>query len=445
MKEVFQRHLRPLDKKAYQILDCQIFQTRHQQARWTVQYVLHLAEPGTGRSQRQWVTGMMCAEDQTRWARMKKRWLWWMRERLRRFAPRRGIVGTSPAFAPFYYIPDLDMLVQVFPYDRQLPALPLLIAGPPTELEPLLLARFGSGDWQTESWDAEPVRYLAEKRATLRLTVRARHVTTGRTEEKRFYAKVYHDEEKGKQTYEVLRTLWENASAGGEGFTVGRLVAYLSDLRALIQEEVTGTSLQDMLHRGDDVTPAVRRVARALAALHLDSMTLSQRRPLQREVNILGKAGELIQGTCPHLKSEIEEIIGTIVAGLEEVPPVPSHCDFLPAHIVFDGDHLVLLDLDEFAGADPLLDVTRLLSPLANAPLRYPLQERDRARMAARAFVQEYFTCAPKTWRTRLPLYYAIAVLKMAGAISRRRASGACDEIETLVGEARDSLAGKVW
>ena len=73
--------------------------------------------------------------------------------------------------------------------------------GPPPELEPLLLARFGPGDWQAEAWDTELVRYLVETRATLRLTARARDTSGGRAEERRFYAKVYHDKEIGEQPY----------------------------------------------------------------------------------------------------------------------------------------------------------------------------------------------------------------------------------------------------
>ena len=55
----------------------------------------------------------------------------------------------STDFEPFFFIPELEMLVQVFPYDHQLPSLPILMAGPPPTLEPLVLARFGEGDRRT--------------------------------------------------------------------------------------------------------------------------------------------------------------------------------------------------------------------------------------------------------------------------------------------------------
>src|SRR5215204_3368159 len=357
MREVFQRHLKPLDGKAYHIRECRIFGIRRQPAlrRFMLQYILRLVDPRTGCERDQWVTGMMYSGWRTRWMLEKLRFqrVW---ERLRRSGPgRESAAEASSTFAPAYYVPELEMLVQMFPYDHRLPALPLLMVGPPPELEPLLLSRFGPGDWQAEAWEAEPVRYRADLRATLRLTVRARDTATGRAAEKRFYVKVYHNE-KGEQAQEALRELWSRAEAGDAGFTVGKPVAYLSSLRVLVQEEVVGTSLKDMLLRGDDVTPAVRKVARTLAALHLSSQVTPRRRPLRREVAIIERAGKLLRWACPHLGPEIEEIVGALVAGLGEVSPAPTHGHLKREHGVLHGDRLALLDLDEFAGADPVLD-----------------------------------------------------------------------------------------
>lgn len=433
MREVFEEHLRPLGEKVYEVQECRIPHVRyHPATRCLLQYILHLREPDTGHKRSQRVTGVMYARGRTR-----KVW-----EKLQQSEPGRETPGAPPAFEPYAYIPRLDMLVQVFPYDHRLPALPLLVAGPPPGLEPLLLDRFGAGDWRAEAWEVETVRYLAESRAILRLTARAREVATGRVEEKRFYAKVYKDDEKGEQTYQVLRALWEQA---GEGFTVGMPIAYLSELRTLIQEEVPGLSLQDMLLRGDEAIPAMRRAARALAALHLDDAVTPQHRYPRGEVTAtLEKQVKALRRACPRLGPDLEKVLGTIVAGLEEVPPAPTHGDLNLRHIMFDGDRLALLDLDDFVWADPVMDVARALAHLAAMTHRFSFP-RDRARAAAQAFVDEYFAHVPETWRMRLPLHYAGALLKMGPSFFRNPKPNSAETVEALIAEAKDSLAGRLW
>jgi tRNA A-37 threonylcarbamoyl transferase component Bud32 len=441
MREVFQGHLRSLGEEAHQVRECEISRIRYRRADCSVQYALRLAEPGTGRERSQLVTGTMFAGGRTRQ-------MW---EKLRRSEPERETPdASSPAFEPFFYIPQLDMLVEVFPYDRELPALPRLVEGPPSELEPLLLARFGPGDWRFEAWDVEPVKYLPERRATLRLTARAREAQTGRAEERRFYAKVYSDGETGERIHRVTRALWEKAGAGGERFTVARPIAYLGDgRRTLIQEEAPGTLLRDrILSLEEDATPAVRKTARALAVLHLDHVVdhvvTPRRTHLQKEVANMERIGELLRPNCPHLGPRIEEIVGAVVAGLEEGVPAPTHGDFKPDNILLDGDRLALLDFDEFTEADPVQDAARFLAHLTAMPLSFALPH-DRARAYARAFAEEYFAHVPEAWRDRLPLHYARNVFKMAPNFLQRPQPGWPDKIEALIEEAEDSLAGRVW
>lgn len=433
----FRKHLQPHGTPAYEIRRCEISHVRRQggRQRCVVQYTLHLAQPGTDRERSQQVTGVMYAGDRTRriWKRVYASY------------PGPGAHCDAATFEPFSYVPELDMLVQVFPHDHRLQALAPLMRGPPPELEPLFLARFGFGDWRIEAWDAEPMRYLPELKATLRLTATAQDGTTGRADERRFYAKLYNHEEKAEQAYEVARTLRAKVGAGHEGFTAARPLAYEKDLRTVFQEEVRGASLQDMLLRGEDAAPAARRTAGALAALHLGDFGVPlPRLHLGDEVSILEKRGKALQRTCPHLGSRIEEVVGAVVAELEEVPLVPVHGDLNLGHVLLDGNRLALIDLDDFAEADPLLDVARVLASFAAVPHRFSLPHGP-ARAAARAFAEEYFSWAPEDRRAGLPARYAGALLKVAGGLFQKRVPGWPEKIEALVGEAEASLRGGIW
>jgi hypothetical protein len=435
MRGVFQRHLRPLNNKAYQVRDCRLSRIRYRRGeRCVLQYTLRLAEADTGSERIQWVTGVMYADDKTR-----RKW-----EKLRLSYPK-DVSEIISTFEPFSFIPELGMLVQVFPYDRRLPTLPLLIAEPLPELELPLLARFGPGNWRTDVWNVDPVRYRAGLGAALRLTVQGQDVATGRRIERRFYAKVYRDEGQGQQTHQVLRELWKQARANGEGFTVARPLAYLSGLRTLLQEEAPGTSLEEILLGESDPIGVVRRVAQALAAFNQGDAPATQRQYLLADqVADLERARRLLGWACPHLRLEVESIIEGVLAGLEEVPLRPTHRDLKPDHIFVDGERTIFIDLDSLAKADPVLDPAYLLARLAAMPALFPIP-RQRGRTAAREFAEEYFAHVPSTWQERLPFHYAGALLEVAHSFFRRQVPDWPDKIATLLEEARASLAGRVW
>jgi Ser/Thr protein kinase RdoA (MazF antagonist) len=243
----------------------------------------------------------------------------------------------------------------------------------------------------------------------------------------------------------VLRELWKQARANGEGFTVARPLAYLSGLRTLLQEEAPGISLEEILLGESDTTAALRRVAQALAAFNQgDAPATTRQYLLADQVADLERARRLLGWACPHLRLEVESIIEGVLAGLQEVPLRPTHRDLKPDHIFVDGERTIFIDLDSLAKADPVLDPAYLLARLAAMPALFPIP-RQRGRTAAREFAEEYFAHVPSTWQERLPFHYAGALLKAAQGFFRRQVPDWPDKIATLLEEARASLAGRVW
>jgi hypothetical protein len=434
MKHTFRTYLRPVGAKVYDIEDCRFIRLRYRQdSRCFLLYTLRLVEQDTGREREVQVTGLIYAQKD----KAEQAW-----RKLKATDPQREIPDAWLTFEPVSFVPELDMLVQVFPYDRRLPTLPLLLAGPPPELEPVLLGRFGPGDWRVEAWKVQSIRYREQGGAVLRYTAKARNAGTGRRTEKSFYAKVYRHE-KGEQTYQALCGLWRRAG-DREGFTVVRPLAYLGDLRALILEEAPGISLEEILLGDGDTTGALRRVAQALAAFNQDDVpATTQRHLLADQVAVLERARRLLGWACPHLKLEVESIIEGVFAGLEEVPLGPTHRDLSPDAIFLDANRTTFIDLDSFARADPVLDPAHLLARLV-VPALFPVP-REQPRAAAREFAEEYFAHVPSTWHERLPFHYAGTLLKAAHGFFRRQAPHWPDKIATLLEEAKASLAGRVW
>jgi hypothetical protein len=271
--------------------------------------------------------------------------------------------------------------------------------------------------------------------------VRAAEAATGRASERRFYAKVYHDDGGGR-THRVLRTLRARPH-DDTAFSVGNPVAYLEGLRTLIQEETPGVTLRDVLLMEDDARIALRRTAAAFAGLHLADVKPPRNHSLGDEIRALERTGKLLRWACPHLEAEIEGTVGAVISNLEDVPPAPTHLDLKLDHMLLDGERAALVDLDDFSGADPLLDTAGVLVRLANISLICPSFDEERGREHERVFADEYFGRVPVDWQDRLSVHYAGAALKMAVGFFRRREAGWPGKIESLLNTAEGSLAGR--
>ncbi len=264
MLELFRCHLEPAAGKRYLIETCVPvrFRCRQSTARCVLQYTLRLLEPSTGRRWNQGVTGLLYAQKgiaERLWREMQAT------------DPSQGIPDEWLTFRPVGFIPDLEMVVQVFPYDRKLRNLGLVLGGALRDLEPQLLARLAPGEWRVTERTMVPTRYRTELGAALKYTLEARDATTRRAETLRCFVKVYRNDH-GEHTFELLQSLGERVERGEIGYSVVRPVAYRKDLRTLVLEEAPGTALHQLLRDGSDPAGLLRITARAVAAFNQDGV-----------------------------------------------------------------------------------------------------------------------------------------------------------------------------
>lgn len=425
MLQILRDHLRPAGDTAYEIRGCRLSRIRYRAGfRCVLQYTLRIADLDSGKEWDLPVSGAMYAASGKAERTYRK---------LLSTDPRREIPDAWLVFDPVSFVSDLDMLVQIFPYDRRLPALPKLAAGPSPALEKLLLGRFGEGDWLAKAWEVEPVRYRKGLSAVLAYTGRARNSGTDETAVRRFYVKTQREASGEDRALPAVR----EAAAGF--LNIARPVAYLRDLKALVLDEVPGVSLEEFLLEGHNPTKTMRKIARDLAAFNQLDVIPERRHTLSDQISSLERSGRLLAWACPHLSPEVDSIISAIADGLEEVRPRPTHRDLKTDHVFLHGDRTALIDLDSLAAADPVLDPALLMARLAAMPDLLPIP-RNQARIAARAFAEEYFARVPGSWRERLHLHYAGALLEVAHGFFRRQEPGWSAKITSLVREAENSL-----
>jgi hypothetical protein len=415
MLEVFRTHLQPVSGTHYQIEACTPFRFRCRQSnpRCVLQYTFRILDPGTGHRWDQWVTGIVYADAG------EAELIW---QGIRASDPHPAIPHEWRTFEPVTFIPELQMLVQVFPYDRRLPNLCRLLDGAVRDLEPLLTNRLGPGHWQVEDRRMEPTRYRAELGAALRYTIQVRDTLSARHETIRCYLKAYRDE-RGADTFRLVQSLAQEVEEGHKPYSVIKPVAYLDELRTLAIEEAPGVSLNQLLLRGVGPAEVLGLVARAVAAFNRDHLPIPRREGLEDQLEDVGLASDLVRWACPEVREEVRAITDAISTDLEDVPSAPIHGDLKADHIFLSDDRVTFIDLDSTVLGDPVRDAAHLFAYLA-AGVGLGSTPVAQARAIAAQFAEEYFRLVPGSWRNRFPIHCAGALLEVASGIFRRQEVG---------------------
>jgi hypothetical protein len=408
MAALLRRHLRP--RAGVRIEGCALEEFRHRpEKRSVLRYRLALS--GT-RQRRAWVTGALYPPER---APGRARAL---ADKMAS-APAAG-PGWEGPFDPVAFLPEVGMVVQVYPFDRRLAALPLLADGPTPELAAMLARAAGVERSGGHRWSSERVRYRPELCAVFRYSLDAGGAVH------RFYLKLYS----------------QSGAAPGERrggarigpFAVPRVVAELPELGALALSEVPGTPLDRLLADGEGV-PAARVVGAALAAFNLDTTPPERRLTAADARSGIERSQRMLEWARPDLAPAVAGVAERAGAGLVDGPVFATHGDLKLDHVLLDDGRPALVDMDSCAAADPVLDPATLLARMFAAPFEHPVG-REPVRAAMDAFADAYFATVPAGWRERLGPHYAGALLEVGVSLFRRQVPGWAGAVAALVDEA---------
>ncbi len=343
----------------------------------------------------------------------------------------------------FAFVPERDLLVQVFPHDARLPALQQLVPAPSPVIAAVLdqdRARTFSG---TGGWTGASVRYRPEMRATVQLE----YLATDETPQpagSRYFAKVYREPEKAQRASTVQAALFQAGDPGSSMLQVARSLPLDLALNTLLTQAVPGVSLEQWLQRGEDLDHALRATARALADLHRLPVS-APARPIAMELAQAREAGDLIIEADPDLAPLVTDILGPISDALQNAPIGFIHGDLKPEHVVVGeaADVVSVLDFDLCAAADPILDIAHFLAFLGK-PSPHARAQTSQTLSPGQVFLDAYFTHAPDEGRVRIGCYHAIAALHRAAGLFRNPGEDAGEQAAAVLDEGLRYLSGDV-
>lgn len=301
------------------------------------------------------------------------------------------------------------------PNDPALPGAALLCqANLRTEVMSRLLAHWLGPEAQLLESCAVPWRYVPGKRCNFQLELLIARAPGAAVERRRLVGKIYRKDQ-GAEVYQALQEFRSQGFARGH-FLVPQPLAYDPHWKLLLLTWADGELLRSLLLGGSDVSQRIEDAAGWLLKLHHCGATTGRSYTLSRHLHTLALHKKRLAEVYPESDRFLENLlqrIGERGGELAGWTPGPTHRDFSPDHLVFNGEQLTALDFDEYCQYDRMIDVAHFMAHLRLVGLRY-FGVMTRFDDLAGRFQEAYRAGAREYSVARLHLYEAVAYFKLA-------------------------------
>ncbi len=260
------------------------------------------------------------------------------------------------------YLPELDMLIWIFPSDPALSQLAHLCDANrvPGLIPDQAIGQDVGGERCASRITFDPISYHPENRCTIRYTVRR-----DRQSDRIIYGKTFSDD-RGRDVYGLLKTLWRWSQEAPEAFLIPYPYAYDETVKTIWQQGLTGKPLLAIINP-DNYQDYVRNAAKSLAHLHRSSLPLPPSPELNLRLDRLKEQALRIAHTLPTVKEaliSLTEDLDPPPVGLAQSPRTPVHGSFRLDEILSCDDRLGLSDFDNCCIGDPFEDCAYFLTDL---------------------------------------------------------------------------------
>ena len=334
----------------------------------------------------------------------------------------------SPLETAWLPLPEHGLLVQAFPLDPGLPS--LLDVTDPAMLATALTQLWAPRGTRAKRVRVETLAYTPESRAALAYDILCEDRETRLPHQRKLVGKI-HVRRSPARLFANAWAVWRSAKGR---VNIAPPVGFIESLGLSLQEFVPGVRLSDLAGTGAFLKP-IRQAARAIAHVHAQHLPLHSERDLAKEGAVVRRWIGVLEGIVPERRDEISRLGERLLSelGRRFTPRGAVHADFHLANILVHRDAVTIVDWDQAAHGDPMLDVGRLLASLRVSALR---TTRDPAGLsdAADAFLTTYLEVSGED-ESRARLFEASALLIAAGAPFRLQREGWKEQAELLLDE----------
>ena len=337
-------------------------------------------------------------------------------------------------------LPELGLVLETPPSDRALPAQAVLTDADRARALLEYAMRTGSPrlrDIHIERCTPQVARYNPGSRCTVVYRLEFGAEAGGRDWPPVVVAKT-HRGDKGRIAYQSMTALWGSDLRSGAVVTLAEPLAYLPELKVLVQAGVRGDStLADLVERvllHDGATPDenarlrdyLAKVARGLVALHGCGVRGEPYDWDQEMAEVRERIGRLADW-IPGFSSALAPALARIEELADAYPaqrPVASHRSFRPAQVLLHEGRIAFIDFDGFCETEPATDLALFCASMKQNVLRTAERE-DQAELPldrlqrmmeqldelCELFLSEYERSAPAS-RERVELWETLYLVE---------------------------------
>ncbi|MCB1985399.1 MAG: aminoglycoside phosphotransferase family protein [Burkholderiales bacterium] len=272
------------------------------------------------------------------------------------------IRGDSPACPAVFHVPELEMVVWIFPCERKLLSLPLMSNNHYLKhvIMPELVTQTWGKNWRIQAISSEIVHYVPEQTCTTRVHMALIEKQMQLFMKKTLYGKCYYNHD-GARTFRVMDKLHDASRRGATPLNFPKPLSYDAENKLLWQEGLSGQTLRDAGISDQHAEQLLPLAAKAIALFHRISIDMPL--PVTGVADIIAMLHHRME-VLSHVSLIDQLTLKRTVRLLEDTASTLNHCPLAVLHgdvhsqnLFLQGESIALIDLDNVTKGPPLLDL----------------------------------------------------------------------------------------